>query len=70
MSRELAVMPNNVSSVVEEIKHSLTWLKQSKTFSADSLRENILSFRVKNDLLIASGHLARDHKRSGIALTT
>ena len=29
------------------------------------VQENILSFRVKNDLLILSGHLARDHKRFG-----
>ena len=30
-------MPNNVSSVVGEIKHSLTWLNQSKTFWVNNL---------------------------------
>ena len=29
-----------------------------------------LSFWVKNDLLMVLEHLARDHKRFGIALTT
>ena len=30
-------MPNNVSSVVGEIKHFLTWLNQSKTFWVNNL---------------------------------
>ena len=35
--RELAVMPNNVSSVVGEIRHWLTWLNQSKTCWVNNL---------------------------------
>ena len=37
VSRELVVMPNNVSSVVGEIRHSLTWLNQFKTFWVNNL---------------------------------
>ena len=36
----------------------------------DSLKEKILTLRVKSDLLMVSEPLARDHKRLGIALTT
>ena len=36
-SRELVVMPNTVSSVVGEIRYSLTWLNQFKTFWVNNL---------------------------------
>ena len=42
----------------------------NRLICVDSLRKRILSFWVKNDLLMVSEHLARDHKRFGIALTT